>query len=158
KRVKALEVKLNTKNRKVVLSDSDQEDGEAPNMDLDALTTLANAAVTVDSTKSPGGPSKKSDACSYDPTSDVPTTEVPSTEFPTDIPSDGAPTGPSTVSPGSTTVPTSSSVPAAAIIPASSGTTPETSSLPVRDARKGKGIAVEEPTPSHDKTFKQLEE
>ncbi|GJT81871.1 anticodon-binding aminoacyl-tRNA synthetase, class 1a [Tanacetum coccineum] len=93
-----------------------------------------------------------------DPSSDVPTTEVPSTEFPTDVPSDGAPTGPSTVSPGSTTVPTSSSVPAAETIPASSGTTPETPSSPVRDARKGKGVAVEEPTPTHDKTFKQLEE
>ncbi|GKB58885.1 ribonuclease H-like domain-containing protein [Tanacetum coccineum] len=49
--------------------------------------------------------------------------------------STGAPTGPSTVSPSSTTVPTSSSVPAAETIPASS-----------------------EPTPTHDKTFKQLEE
>ncbi|GKB97352.1 hypothetical protein Tco_0983489 [Tanacetum coccineum] len=87
------------------------------------------------------------------PTSDVPTTEVP-----TDVPSVGAPTGPSTVSPGSTTVPTSSSVPAAETIPASSGTTPETPSSPVRDARKGKGVAVEEPTPTHDKSFKQLEE
>ncbi|GJR42908.1 hypothetical protein Tco_1311011 [Tanacetum coccineum] len=78
KRVKALEVKLNTKKRKVVLSDSDQEDGGEPNVDLDALNALANAAVTVDSTKSPGGPSKKPAACSYDPTSDVPTTEVSS--------------------------------------------------------------------------------
>ncbi|GKG36094.1 hypothetical protein Tco_0443772, partial [Tanacetum coccineum] len=138
KRVKALEVKLNTKNRKVVLSDSDQEDDRAPNVDLDALTALANAAVTIDSTKSPGGPSKKFAACSYDPTSDVPTTEVPSIEFPTNVLSDGAPTGPS---PGSTTVPTSSSVPATATIPANSGTTPETPSSPVRDARKGKGVA-----------------
>ncbi|GJY80635.1 hypothetical protein Tco_0493386 [Tanacetum coccineum] len=70
----------------------------------------------------------------------------------------GAPTGPSTVSPGHTTVPTSSSVPAAETIPASSGTTPETPSSPVKDARKGKGVAVEEPTPTPDKTFKQLEE
>ncbi|GKD34356.1 hypothetical protein Tco_1249865 [Tanacetum coccineum] len=162
KRVKALEVKLNTKKRKVVLSDSDQEDGREPNVDLDALNALANAAVIVDSTKSPGGPSKNPTACSYDSTCDVPSTEfptdVPSTEFPTDVSSDGAPTGPLTVSPGSTTVPTSSSVPAAAIIPASSGTTHETPSSPVRDARKGKGVVVEEPTPSHDKTFKQLEE
>ncbi|GJS37725.1 hypothetical protein Tco_0536107 [Tanacetum coccineum] len=158
KKVKALEVKLKTKKRKVVLSDSDQEDGGEPDVDLDALNALANAAMTIDSTKSPGGPSKNPDACSYDPTSDVPTIGVPSTEFPTDVPSDGAPTGPSIVSPGSTTVPTSSSVPAAETIPASSGTTPETPSSPVRDARKGKGVAVEEPTPTHDKTFKQLEE
>ncbi|GJW50524.1 hypothetical protein Tco_0091875 [Tanacetum coccineum] len=72
--------------------------------------------------------------------------------------SSGAPTGPSTVSPGSTTVPTSRSVHAAETIPASSGTTPETPSSPVEDSRKGKGVAVEEPTPTHDQTFKQLEE
>ncbi|GJY91394.1 hypothetical protein Tco_0506590 [Tanacetum coccineum] len=156
KRVKALEVKLNTKKRKVVLSDSNQEDSGDPNVDLDALNALASAAVTVDSTKSPGGPSKNPVACSYDPTSDVPTTEVPSTEFPTDVPSDGAPIGPSTISPGSTTVPTSSSVPAGSIIP--DGTTPATPSSPIRDAIKGKGVAVEELTPPHDKTFTQLEE
>ncbi|GKD51648.1 hypothetical protein Tco_1280624, partial [Tanacetum coccineum] len=144
KKVKALEVQLKSKKRKVVLSDSDQEDGREPYVDLDALNALANAAVTVDSTKSP--------------TSDVPTFEVPSTEFPTDVPFDVAPTSPSTVSPGSITVPTSSSVPAAETIPASSGTTPESPSSPVRDARKGKGVAVEEPTPTQDKTFKQLEE
>ncbi|GJY01881.1 hypothetical protein Tco_0360033, partial [Tanacetum coccineum] len=158
KNVKALELKLKPRSRKVVLSDSDQEDGGEPDVDLDALNALANAAVTVDSTKSPGGPSKNPAACSYDPSSDVPTTEVPSTEFPTDVPSDGAPTGPSTISPGSTTVPTSSSVPAAETIPAGSGTTPKIPSSPVKDARKGKGVDVKEPTPTHDKTFKQLEE
>ncbi|GJY50955.1 hypothetical protein Tco_0441802 [Tanacetum coccineum] len=129
KKVKALEVKLKTKKRKVVLSDSDQEDGGVPDVELDALNALTNAAVTVDSTKSLGDPSKNPAACSYDPTGDVPTTK-----FSTDIPSDVAPTGPSTISPGSKTVPTS------------------------RDARKGKGMVVEEPTPTQDKTFKQLEE
>ncbi|GKF97579.1 hypothetical protein Tco_0293400, partial [Tanacetum coccineum] len=88
-------------------------------------------------------------ACSYDPTSDVPTT---------DVPSGVDPTGPSTVSPGSTTVPTSSSIPATKPIPARSGTTTATPSSPVRDARKGKGVVVEEPTPTQAKTFKQLEE
>ncbi|GKG16769.1 hypothetical protein Tco_0361726, partial [Tanacetum coccineum] len=73
---------------------------------------------------------------------------------PTDVPSVGAPT----VSSGSTIVPTSRYVPAAETIHANSGTTPETPSSHVRDARKGKGVAVEEPTPTHDKTFKQLEE
>ncbi|GJU11070.1 hypothetical protein Tco_1133466 [Tanacetum coccineum] len=107
KKVKALEVKLKTKKRKVVLSDSDQEEGGEQAVDLDALIALANAAVTVDSTKSPGGASSNPAACSYDPTSDVPTTVVP-----TDVPSGVDPTGPSTVSPGSTTVPTSSSIPA----------------------------------------------
>ncbi|GKB71642.1 hypothetical protein Tco_0933054 [Tanacetum coccineum] len=86
KKVKALEVKLKTKKRKVVLSDSDQEEGGEQAVDLDALIALANAAVTVDSTKSPGGASSNTAACSYDPTSDVP---------PTDVPSGVAPTGPS---------------------------------------------------------------
>ncbi|GJR14463.1 putative ribonuclease H-like domain-containing protein [Tanacetum coccineum] len=163
KKVKALEVKLKTKKRKVVLSDSDQKDRGEPVVDLEALIALANAAVTVDSTKSPGGPSKNHAACSYDPTSDVPstdvpTTEVPFTDVPTDVPSGVAPTGPSTVSPGSTTVPTSSSVPAAETIPARSGITTATPLSPVRDARKGKGVVIEDPTPTQDKTFKQLEE
>ncbi|GJT52251.1 putative ribonuclease H-like domain-containing protein [Tanacetum coccineum] len=90
--------------------------------------------VECDFIKTPGGPSKNPAAYSYDPTSvvpstDVPNTEVPSTEFPTDVASGVAPTGPSTVSPGSTI-----------------------------DARKGKGVAVEEPIPTQDKTFKKLEE
>ncbi|GKC97420.1 hypothetical protein Tco_1167695 [Tanacetum coccineum] len=137
----------------VVLSDSDQEDGGEQAVDLDALIALANAAVTVDSTKSPGGASSNPAACSYDPTSDIPTTVVP-----TDIPSGVDPTGPSTVSPGSTTVPTSSSILAAEPIPARRGTTTATPSSLVKDARKGKGVAVEEPTPTQAKTFKQLEE
>ncbi|GKC17845.1 reverse transcriptase domain-containing protein, partial [Tanacetum coccineum] len=66
--------------------------------------------------------------------------------------------GVSSVSPGSITIPTSSSIPTTEPIPARSGATPATPSSPVRDARKGKGVAVEEPTPTQDKTFKQLEE
>ncbi|GKG17891.1 hypothetical protein Tco_0372189 [Tanacetum coccineum] len=72
KQVKAMEVKLKSKKRKVVVSDSDKDDGGEQDVDLDALHALANAAVTVDSTKSPGGPSSNPAACSYDPTSDVP--------------------------------------------------------------------------------------
>ncbi|GJT52269.1 putative ribonuclease H-like domain-containing protein [Tanacetum coccineum] len=154
KKVKVLEVKLKTKKRKVVLSDSDQEEGGEQAVDLDALIALANAAVTVDSTKSPAGASSNPTACSYDPNSDVPTT----TAIPTDVLSSVDPTGPSTVSPGSTTVPTSSSIPTTEPIPARSGTTPATPSSPIRDVRKGKGVAVEEHTPTRDNTFKQLEE
>ncbi|GJX60572.1 hypothetical protein Tco_0291962, partial [Tanacetum coccineum] len=154
KKVKALEVKLMTNKRKVVLSDSDQEEGGEQAVDFDALIALANAAVTVDSTKSPVGASSNLTTCSYDPNSNVPTTTV----VPTDVPSGVDPTGPSTISPGSTTVPTSSSIPTTESIPARSGTTPATPSSPIRDARKGKGVAVEEPTPTQDKTFKQLEE
>ncbi|GJS46001.1 putative ribonuclease H-like domain-containing protein [Tanacetum coccineum] len=148
KQVKAMEVKLKIKKRKVVVSDSDNEDGGVKDLDLDALHALANATVTVDSTKSPGGASSNPTACSDVPTSDVPT----------HVPSGVAPTGPSTVSLGSTTVPTSSSIPAAEPIHAKSGTTTATPSSPVRDAKKGKGVVVEEPTPTQAKTFKQLEE
>ncbi|GJU06027.1 hypothetical protein Tco_1122457 [Tanacetum coccineum] len=56
KQVKAMEVKLKTKKRKVVVSDSDKEDGGEKDVDLDALHALANAAVTVMSLKSPGCP------------------------------------------------------------------------------------------------------
>ncbi|GKC81969.1 hypothetical protein Tco_1137686, partial [Tanacetum coccineum] len=66
--------------------------------------------------------------------------------------STGAPTGPSTVSPGIISVPTRSPVPVAETIPAGSGSTPASPSSPVRDARKGKGVAVDAPTPTHDKT------
>ncbi|GJU06783.1 hypothetical protein Tco_1123213 [Tanacetum coccineum] len=149
KQVKAMEVKLKIKKRKVVVSDSDKEDGGEQDVDLDALHALANAAMTVDSTKSPGGSSSNPD---------VPTTDVPTADVPTDVPSGVAPTGPLTISPGSTTVPTSSSIPATEPIPARSGTTTATPSSHVRYARKGKGVAVEEPTSTQDKTFKQLEE
>ncbi|GJW10956.1 putative ribonuclease H-like domain-containing protein [Tanacetum coccineum] len=45
KKVKAMEAKLQTKKRKVVISDSDQEEGGEQAVDLDALIALANAAV-----------------------------------------------------------------------------------------------------------------
>ncbi|GKF43504.1 hypothetical protein Tco_0130056 [Tanacetum coccineum] len=40
KKVKAMEVKLKTKKRKVVVSDSDQEEGGEQDVDLDALLAL----------------------------------------------------------------------------------------------------------------------
>ncbi|GJW98859.1 hypothetical protein Tco_0180667 [Tanacetum coccineum] len=147
KKVKALELNHKTRSRKVVMSEFNKEDEEE--QDMDPLIKLAKAAAISDAN------------VDVSPGADIP----PSPPLPTDMfvgvssgVSTGAPTGPSTVSPGSTIIPTSSSVPAAATIPSSSCTTPETPSSPVRDARKGKGVAVEEPTPAHDKTFKQLEE
>ncbi|GKA10251.1 hypothetical protein Tco_0689684 [Tanacetum coccineum] len=143
KKVKALELNLKTRSRKVVISESNKEEEEE--QDMDPLIKLAKAAAASDA------------HVDVSPGADIP----PSPPLPTDMSagvSSGVSTGPSTVSFGSTTVPSSSSVPAAKIIPASSGTTPETPSSPVKDARKGKGVAVEEPTPTHDKTFKQLEE
>nr|GEY31204.1 hypothetical protein [Tanacetum cinerariifolium] len=49
KKVKTLEVKLKTKKRKTVVSDSDQEDDNTQDVNLDALRVLANAAVADDS-------------------------------------------------------------------------------------------------------------
>ncbi|GKE28358.1 hypothetical protein Tco_1443742, partial [Tanacetum coccineum] len=72
KKVKAIEVKLKTKKRKVVVSDFDQEEGGEQAMDLDALIALANAVVTVDSNIPPGGASNNPAASSHIPT-DVPT-------------------------------------------------------------------------------------
>ncbi|GKC91346.1 putative ribonuclease H-like domain-containing protein, partial [Tanacetum coccineum] len=68
KKVKAIEVKLKTKKRNVVVSDSDQEDGGEQVTDLDALITLANAAVTVDSNIPPGVASNNPVASSHIPT------------------------------------------------------------------------------------------
>ncbi|GJT05346.1 hypothetical protein Tco_0839808 [Tanacetum coccineum] len=72
KKVKAMEVKLKTKKRNVVVSYYDQEEGGEQAVDLDALIALANAAVTVDSNIPPGGASNNPAASSYIPT-DVPT-------------------------------------------------------------------------------------
>nr|GEV99517.1 putative ribonuclease H-like domain-containing protein [Tanacetum cinerariifolium] len=72
KKVKATEVKLKTKKRKMVVSDSDQEDGGKQDVDLDALCTLANAAVTVDSNIPPGSASHIPAASTSVPTA-VPT-------------------------------------------------------------------------------------
>ncbi|GJZ86050.1 hypothetical protein Tco_0657660 [Tanacetum coccineum] len=68
KKVKAMEVKLKPKKRKVVVSDSDQDEGGEQAVDLDALIALANAAVTVDSNIPPGGPSNDPAASSHIPT------------------------------------------------------------------------------------------
>ncbi|GJV47983.1 hypothetical protein Tco_1438195 [Tanacetum coccineum] len=150
KRVKLLEDKLKGRKRKVVLTDSDKE--EDAELNVDPLIKLAQAAATAA-------------AASVVPTDGFHEAEIPpSSSVPTDdsaggseIPA-GATTGPSTVYPSSTTVPTTSSVPAAAPIPAGSGTTSASPSSPERDARKGKGIAVDTPSPTQHKTFKQLEE
>ncbi|GKF49144.1 hypothetical protein Tco_0142395, partial [Tanacetum coccineum] len=71
KKVKAMEVKLKTKKKKVVMSDSDQEEGGEQDVDLDALLALDNATVIVDSNIPHGGASS-----SHIPT-DVPTGVAP---------------------------------------------------------------------------------
>ncbi|GKB29534.1 hypothetical protein Tco_0868935 [Tanacetum coccineum] len=150
KRVKLLEDKLKGRKRKFVMTDSDKE--EDAELDVDHLIKLAQAAATAAAASDV--PTDGSHETAIPPSSSIPTDEFTGGS---DVPA-GATTGPSTVSPSSTTAPTPSSVPAAETIPAGSGTTPESPSSPVRDARKGKGVAADETTPTQDKTFKQLEE
>nr|GEX93075.1 xylulose kinase-1 [Tanacetum cinerariifolium] len=96
KKVKALEVKLKTKKRKLAVSDSDQEDGGTQDMDLDALRALANVVVTVDS-------NIPSDGTSHIPAvSPSGTTTVP--PGPSDVPP-----GPSDVPLGTSAIPTAAS-------------------------------------------------
>nr|GEW92515.1 hypothetical protein [Tanacetum cinerariifolium] len=95
KKVKAMEVKLRTTKRKMVVSDSDQEEGGKQDVDLDALLALANAVVTVDSNIPPGGASDTPAASTSVPV-DVPTSvNVPTgcTSVPADVPPSVAPAG-----------------------------------------------------------------
>nr|GEY19766.1 uncharacterized mitochondrial protein AtMg00810-like [Tanacetum cinerariifolium] len=82
--------------RKMVVSDSDQEEGGKQDVDLDALLTLANAAVTIDFNISPGGASDNPAASTSVPV-DVPTgaSNVPtgSISVPADVPTGVAPPG-----------------------------------------------------------------
>nr|GEW14131.1 uncharacterized mitochondrial protein AtMg00810-like [Tanacetum cinerariifolium] len=136
KKVKALEIKLKTKKRKMVVSDFDQEDGGTQDMDLDALRALANAAVTVDTNIPSGG------------TSHIPAAS-PSV-------STVVPPGTSDVPPGSSAIPTSAST-----VPASSPNVPTnipSSAAPASVSSKGKSPMVEEDIPIKARTFKQMEE
>nr|GEX11697.1 ribonuclease H-like domain-containing protein [Tanacetum cinerariifolium] len=129
KKVKAMEVKLKTKKRKMVVSDFDQEEGGKQDVDLDALRALANAVVTIDSNISPGG-------ASHNPAA---STSVPAAVL----------TGTSAVPLGASTVPPSSpSVPAD--IPSSVA--------PAGVSSKGKSSMVEEDIPVKARTFKQMKE
>nr|GEW33866.1 hypothetical protein [Tanacetum cinerariifolium] len=136
KKVKAMEVKLKTKKRKIVVSDSDQEDGGKQEMDLDALRTLANTAVTVDTNIPPGDTSQIL----------VVGPSVASTVSP----------GASTISPGALTV-----SPGASTIPASSLRVPtdvSPSVAPAGVSYKGKSLMVDEDILVKVRTFMQMQE
>nr|GEV44347.1 putative ribonuclease H-like domain-containing protein [Tanacetum cinerariifolium] len=152
KKVKTLEVKLKTKKRKMVVSDFDQEDGTTPNVDLDALRALANAAVAVDS-DIPSGSTSQIPAASLC----APTTVLPGASG---VPpcASGVPHGAFDVSPGAFVAPTaalavlvdSPKVPAA--VPADS------LNIPAGVSSKGKSPMVEEDIPVTAKTFRQMKE
>nr|GEU99350.1 aminoacyl-tRNA synthetase, class 1a, anticodon-binding [Tanacetum cinerariifolium] len=129
KKVKAMEVKLKTKKRKMVVSDSDQDNGRKHDVDLDALHALANAAMTVDSNIPPGGASSNHAA----------STGIPAVVL----------TGASTVTTVASTVPTGSlSVP----------TDVPPSVTPAGVSNKGKFPMVKEDIPVKARTFKQMQE
>nr|GEU65059.1 ribonuclease H-like domain-containing protein [Tanacetum cinerariifolium] len=93
KKVKPMEVKLQTMKKKMVVSDSNQEEGGKQDVDLDALIALANAAVTVD-LNIPHGGASDTPAASTSVPADVPTSAyVPtgSTSVPVDVPPSAAP-------------------------------------------------------------------
>nr|GFA22484.1 JmjC domain-containing protein [Tanacetum cinerariifolium] len=157
KKVKTLEVKLKTKKRKLVVSDSDQEDGDTQHVDLDALHDLANAAVTVDS-DIPSSSSSQIHAASLS----VPTTGPLGTSS-VPLATSVVPPGPSTVPHGASTVPPGASdVPTdASTVPAGSPTVPTdvpSRADPTGVSSKGKSPMVEEDIPVRARTFKQMEE
>nr|GEX09185.1 putative ribonuclease H-like domain-containing protein [Tanacetum cinerariifolium] len=136
KKFKALEVKLKTKKRKMVVSDSDHEDGNKHDADLDALRVLANAAVTVDSNIPSSG------------TSQIP---VASPSVLTACPpgASNVPSGNFVISTGALTVPDGSpSVP----------TNVPSSVAPAGVSNKRKSLMVEEDIPVKARRFKQMEE
>nr|GFA18336.1 hypothetical protein [Tanacetum cinerariifolium] len=145
KKVKSLEVKLKTKKRKLVVSDSDPEDSTTQDMDLDALRALANAAVAADSDIPSGNTSQVPAAILCAPTA-VPTSasgvafgtfEVPTAPF-------SIPPGASSVSPGPSITPT-----VASNVPADSPKVPaavpsDRPNVHAGDSSKGKSPMVKE--------------
>nr|GEW96876.1 hypothetical protein [Tanacetum cinerariifolium] len=120
KKVKAMEVKLKTKKRKMVMSDSDQEEGGKQDVDLDDLRALANAAVTVDSNISPGG-------ASTNPAAGPPGSLTgPPDALIVPLGTSVVPPGASTIPPGTSVVPPgTSAVPTGALtVPAGSPSVP----------------------------------
>nr|GEU60529.1 DOF zinc finger protein DOF3.2 [Tanacetum cinerariifolium] len=159
KKVKTLEVKLKTKKRKMVVSDSDQEGSNTQDVDLDALRALANAAVVVDSDIPSGSTSHISAAspCAH--------TVVPSSTsvvlaatlaVPSDVPvaTSAVPSGTFIVPAATSAIPSgTSTVPAAAlVVPVGSP------NVPASVSSKGKSPMVEEDIPVKARTFKQMEE
>nr|GEV47895.1 putative ribonuclease H-like domain-containing protein [Tanacetum cinerariifolium] len=144
-----------TKKRKMVVSDSDEEDGTTPSVDLDALRALANAAVAVDSDVHPGS------------TSQIPTTSL---DAPTDVPAatfttpavafDIAP-GASFVAPSASSVApgASSLAPGDSVTPTDvSAVSADSPNVPVGPSNKGKSPMVKEDIPVPARTFRQREE
>nr|GEW08629.1 JmjC domain-containing protein [Tanacetum cinerariifolium] len=151
-KVKTLEVKLKTKKRKMVVSDSNQEDGTTQNVDLDALRALANAAVATDSDIPSGNTSHVPAASLCVPTAGPPgTSDVP--PAPSAIPhgASGVSPGPSVALTAASAVPADSSkVPAAVPV--------DSPNVPASVSSKGKSPMVKEDIPVKARTFRQMKE
>nr|GEV98672.1 aminoacyl-tRNA synthetase, class 1a, anticodon-binding [Tanacetum cinerariifolium] len=159
KKVKTLEVKLKTKKRKMVVSDSDQEDGTIENVDFDALRTLVNAAVDVDSNLPFGSTSQIPAASPSVPTAGPPDTSgVPPATYHIPPGAFDAPTGASTILLGTFVIPAT-----ALAVPADSLNVPtvvpaDSPNVPAGVSSKGKSRMVEEDIPVKARTFRQMEE
>nr|GEW19057.1 putative ribonuclease H-like domain-containing protein [Tanacetum cinerariifolium] len=157
KKVKTLEVKLKTKKRKMVVSDSDQEDGNTQDVDLDALRALANAAVAVDSDIPSGSTSQifAASLCAHPVVppgaSDVPlgASDVPPGAF--DVPAATL-----VVSSGPFAVPADASAVRAGSPNVHAAVT--SSGAPAGVSSKGKSPMVEEDISVKARTFRQMEE
>nr|GEW21832.1 hypothetical protein [Tanacetum cinerariifolium] len=159
KKVKTLEVKLKTKKRKMVVSDSDHEDDTTQNVDLDALRALANAAMAADSDIPSGSTSQIPTASPSVPTvgppdtSGVPpaTSAIPSVAF-------DAPTGGLTVLHGALNFfATASAVPAdSPNVPAA--VSADSPTVPASVSSKGKSPMVDKDIPIKARTFRHMEE
>nr|GEW92548.1 JmjC domain-containing protein [Tanacetum cinerariifolium] len=163
KKVKTLEVKLKTQKRKMVVSNSDQEDSTTQNADLDALRALANDAVAVDSDIPFGSTSQIPAASPCAPTavppgaSGVPfgasggASGVASAAFGvTPITSD--------VSPGAFVAPTASLAVPANSLKVPTAIPADSLNVPAGISGKGKSLMVEEDIPITARTFRQMEE
>nr|GEV76508.1 JmjC domain-containing protein [Tanacetum cinerariifolium] len=137
KKVKALEVKLKTKKTKMVVTDSDQEDGGKQDIDLDVpcISTagpLGTSAVPLGTSAVPPG------------TFAVPpgTFDVPLSTFIVPLGTYDVPTCALTALVGSPNIPTD--------VPSSAA--------PAGVSSKGKSLMVKEDIPVKERTFKQMEE
>nr|GEV87990.1 aminoacyl-tRNA synthetase, class 1a, anticodon-binding [Tanacetum cinerariifolium] len=159
KKVKILEVKLETKKRKMVVSDSNHEDGTTKNVDLNALRALANAAVAADSDIPSGSTLQIPAARPSVPTAGpFDTSGVPPATFAIPLGASDAPPGASTDLPSASNVST-----AASAIPADSLNVPaivrvDSPNVPVGIYNKGKSLMVDEDIPIKGRTFRQMEE
>nr|GFA69301.1 hypothetical protein [Tanacetum cinerariifolium] len=136
KKVKSLEVKLKTKKRKMVVSDSDEEDGTTPNVNLEALRALANAAVADDS-----------DAATDVPAATSTTPGVALSASHVAPGASGVAPGASGVTPGGSVTPT-----------AASAVSADSPQVPPGASNKGKSPMIEEDIPVPARTCRKMEE